>query len=94
MSDQSGVVVEGQIGEAAAGGLFKGKDGKASGRKVLGFVGFFAGLGLGALAMLRGQPWAVVAVGTGIPMAFSLVMYGFLTAQNSREIIAAVKGTP
>lgn len=83
-----------QSTEAAAGGLFKGKDGKTSGRKVLGFLGFFAGLGAGIYAMACGQPWAVVAVAMGLPMGFSLVMYGFLTAQNGKEIIAAVKGTP
>jgi hypothetical protein len=94
MSDQSQVVELQATEVAASGGLFKGKDGKTSGRKVLGFIGFFAGICLGALAIILGKPWAVVAVGAGLPMGFSLVMYGFLTAQNGKEIIAAVKGTP
>lgn len=78
--------------EAAKGGLIKGADGKLSGRKLLGLAGFPAGIGLGAWAIQRGLPWGVVLVALGVPLAFSLIMYGILTMQNIQGIIASWRG--
>lgn len=82
MSDQS---------TAMSGGLLRGADGKISGRKLLGLLGFVAGVALGVLALLRGASVGVLAVALGVPMAFSGLMYGILTAQNLREIAQAAK---
>lgn len=80
--------------EAAKGGLFKGQDGKLSGRKILGFGAAAAGVGLGILGAALGLAWQVDAVLMGGCFGFSAIMYGFLTAQNGKALIAAVKGQP
>jgi hypothetical protein len=73
-------------------GLFKGSDGKLSGRKILGFAGFIVGTLLGGFAIYKGIVWASIAIVMGAPYGFSLFLYGFVTAQNAKEIIAAAKG--
>lgn len=78
--------------EAVKGGLFKGSDGKASGRKITGFLGFFFGAGLGAWAIYLKLPWTGILVVMGVPFCFSLLMYGILTMQNVKEIVGSLKG--
>lgn len=84
MSDESTAI--------SSGGLVRGKDGKVSGRKILGLSGFPCGIGLAVFSIIYHSPWPVVGLALGIPLAFSLLMYQIVTAQNVKEIAASIKG--
>lgn len=76
----------------AKGGLFRGEDGKASGRKILGFGAAIAGTGYGAWGIAASADWKLVLVVMGLCYLLAAIMYGFLTAQNGKALIAAWKG--
>jgi hypothetical protein len=93
MSDQSVPAAESDVEPVATkSGLFKGDDGKLSGRKLRTNLAYVAGVVFLAIGMFRGGTWLERIVAGAVCFVYALIESGLLTWQNISGIVASWKG--
>lgn len=71
--------------------IFKGNDGKVSGRRVFGSVFLFLGGGLSIHAQIIGIDDYIQLAPAGLCMFVGLFLWGAITAQNITNIVKGAK---
>jgi len=72
--------------------IFKGNDGKVSGRRVLGTLFLFLGGGLSIHIQIIGFNELLQLAPAGLCMFVGLFLWGAITAQNITNIVRAKSG--